>query len=137
MTKRSGSLRVNGYVHILLVEDQPINLQVAARMLETLNIGLEIETTIATDGARAVELASQDRFDLILVADVLYDRANLPWLDRLCERAPAVLLGDSRVRDFSHPSFRRLGEWEASTWPDLDESPAFRRVSLYAAGMLD
>ena len=57
----------SAYVNILLVEDQPINLQVAARMLETLNIGLEIETTIATDGARAVELASQDRFDLILM----------------------------------------------------------------------
>ena len=74
--------------------------------------------------------------DLVTAADVLYDRANLPWLDRLCARAPSVLLGDSRVRDFSHPAFRRLGEWEASTWPDLDESAAFRRVSLYAAGEL-
>jgi PAS domain S-box-containing protein len=54
-------------VNILLVEDQPINRQVAARMLETVNIGLEIETTIAVDGAQAVELARQQRFDLILM----------------------------------------------------------------------
>ncbi len=71
-------------------------------------------------------------FDIILVADVLYDRENLPWLDRFLERAPAVLLADSRVRDFSHPGYRRLGQWESSTFPDLYESAEFRRVSIYA-----
>ena len=70
-------------------------------------------------------------FDLILVADVLYDRENLPWLDRFLQRAPAVLVADSRVRDFSHPGYRRLDQWESTTLPDLDESPEFRRVSVY------
>ena len=73
-------------------------------------------------------------FDLVLVADVLYDRANLPWLDRLLERAAAVLLADSRIRDFSHPAYRQLGCRQSNTWPDLDESAEFRTVSLYAGG---
>lgn len=72
------------------------------------------------------------RFDAILVADVLYDRDNLPWLDRLADRADQVLVADSRIRDFSHPRYQKLGEWESNTLPDLDESPEFRRVSIYS-----
>ena len=44
-----------------------------------------------------------DRFDLILVADVLYDRANLPLLDQFLSRGREALVADSRVRDFAHP----------------------------------
>ncbi len=74
----------------------------------------------------------EGQFDVILVADVLYDRDNLPWLDRLADRAAEVLVADSRIRDFSHPRYRKLGEWESNTLPDLDESPEFRRVSIYS-----
>jgi predicted nicotinamide N-methyase len=73
-------------------------------------------------------------FDLILVADVLYDRENLPWLDKLLERAPTVLMADSRIRDFSHPGYHRIGVWRSSTWPDLDEAGEFRNVSVYLGG---
>ncbi len=69
--------------------------------------------------------------DLILVADVLYDRANLPWLSRLLARAPQVLVADSRVRNFAEPGYRHLGSRQSSTWPDLDEFDEFRCVNLY------
>ncbi|MDP3815248.1 methyltransferase [Pseudomonas sp.] len=74
-----------------------------------------------------------DRFDLILVADVLYDRANLPLLDQFLSRGRQALVADSRVRDFQHPLYRRLGLLEACTWPDLAEPAEFRQVSLYYA----
>ncbi|MDH0302305.1 MULTISPECIES: 50S ribosomal protein L11 methyltransferase [unclassified Pseudomonas] len=77
--------------------------------------------------------AEADRFDLILVADVLYDRANLPLLDQFLSRARQALVADSRVRDFSHPLYRPLGVLEALTLPDLAEPHEFRRVSLYHA----
>jgi len=77
--------------------------------------------------------AEHDRFDLILVADVLYDRANLPLLDRFLERGRQVLVADSRVRDFDHPRYRHLGILDALTLPDLAEPHEFRRVSLYHA----
>jgi predicted nicotinamide N-methyase len=51
--------------------------------------------------------AEADRFDLILVADVLYDRANLPLLDEFLSRGRQALVADSRVRDFSHPHTAR------------------------------
>ncbi len=77
--------------------------------------------------------AEADRFDLIIVADVLYDRANLPLLDQFLTRGKHVLVADSRVRDFQHPLYQRLAIIEACTWPDLAEPAEFRHVSLYHA----
>ncbi|MGV8862064.1 MAG: class I SAM-dependent methyltransferase [Pseudomonas sp.] len=77
--------------------------------------------------------AEIDRFDLILVADVLYDRANLPLLDQFLSRGRQALVADSRVRDFQHPAYLRLAMLEAHTLPDLAEPAEFRNVSLYHA----
>lgn len=77
--------------------------------------------------------AEADRFDLILVADVLYDRANLPLLDLFLSRGREALVADSRVRDFQHPLYRRIEMLEAMTLPDLAEPEEFRHVSLYHA----
>lgn len=77
--------------------------------------------------------AETDRFDLIIVADVLYDRANLPLLDQFLSRGQQALVADSRVRDFQHPLYQRLGIMQACTWPDLAEPMEFRQVSLYHA----
>lgn len=74
-----------------------------------------------------------DRFDLILVADVLYDRANLPLLDQFLTRGRQALVADSRVRDFKHPAYRRLAMLHAHTLPDLAEPHEFQDVSLYHA----
>lgn len=75
----------------------------------------------------------EDRYDLIIVADVLYDRANLPLLDEFLGRGREALVADSRVRDFSHPLYQRLGILDGCTWPDLAEPAEFRHVSLYHA----
>ncbi|WP_434655307.1 methyltransferase [Pseudomonas sp. R3-56] len=77
--------------------------------------------------------AEADCFDLILVADVLYDRANLPLLDQFLSRGREALVADSRVRDFQHPLYRRIEMFEAMTLPDLAEPEEFRHVSLYHA----
>ena len=74
-----------------------------------------------------------DRFDLILVADVLYDRENLPLLDVFPTRGQQTLVADSRVRDFKHPQYRQLAMLKALTLPDLAEPHEFRNVSLYYA----
>ncbi|MDL5600201.1 50S ribosomal protein L11 methyltransferase [Bacillus subtilis] len=86
-----------------------------------------------TLGYSADFFAEADRFDLVVVADVLYDRANLPLLDHFLSRGREALVADSRVRDFAHPLYRRLAMLEACTWPDLAEPEQFRHVSLYHA----
>ena len=77
--------------------------------------------------------AEADRFDLILVADVLYDRENLPLLDHFLARGQQALVAESRVRDFRHPLYRQLEMLKALTLPDLAEPHEFRNVSLYHA----
>lgn len=69
--------------------------------------------------------------DVILVADVLYDRANLDWLPRFRRRAAQVLVADSRVKNFNATGYRRIGAFTSTTWPDLDEFDEFRSVQLY------
>lgn len=82
-------------------------------------------------GYSADFFAEDDRFDLILVADVLYDRANLALLDQFATRGREVLVADSRVRDFQHPDYVTLTTLDALTLPDLAEPWEFRKVSLY------
>lgn len=84
-------------------------------------------------GYSADFFSEADRFDLILVADVLYDRANLPLLDHFLTRGRQALVADSRVRDFRHPAYQRIAILHALTLPDLAEPHEFRDVSLYQA----
>lgn len=77
--------------------------------------------------------AVEGPLDLIIVADVLYDRANLDWLARFIERAERVLVADSRVRDFDYPPYRQVARQSSCTLPDLDESAEFRGVRIYLA----
>lgn len=81
------------------------------------------------------ELPDGVRYDLIAVADVLYDRDNLPLLEQLRARADTLLLADSRLKELPAAGFGYIGAFVSSTWPDLDESAEFRRVRLYSAGV--
>lgn len=78
--------------------------------------------------------AVQGPLDLIIVADVLYDRGNLCWLQRFVERAGQVLVADSRVKDFDYPPYRQVAQEASCTLPDLDESAEFRDVRIYHGG---
>lgn len=75
--------------------------------------------------------ALTQHFDIVLAADVLYDRANLPLLDHLLQLGDEVWVADSRIRDFNHPSFEKIMVAESFTFPDLDESAEFRCVTIY------
>lgn len=101
---------------------------------------LAIAATRANAALNDVELVLTDDFgnvdgelDLILVADVLYDRGNLPWLERFAQRASEVLVADSRVKDFVYPPYRQVARRDSCTIPNLDESAEFRDVRLYLA----
>jgi predicted nicotinamide N-methyase len=72
-------------------------------------------------------------FDLVIAADVLYDRENLPLLRQFLARAPEVLVADSRIKNFDMPPYRAVARVQSSTWPDLDEFDEFRDVRIYFA----
>lgn len=69
--------------------------------------------------------------DMIIVADVLYDKANLSWLDLFVQKANQTIIADSRIKNFSHPSYKKTSSMQSFTLPDLDESQEFRHVTLY------
>lgn len=74
--------------------------------------------------------------DLLIAADVLYDKANLPLLDVFLKKAPEVLVADSRVKNFSFPPYQAIGQIDSFTVPDLDELDEFRLVNLYKASRI-
>ncbi len=92
---------------------------------------LNAETNAVNLAYSADFFADSESYDVILVADVLYDRANLPLLGEFLTRANRVLVADSRVKDFSFPGYRHLQFQRATTIPDLAESEEFSRVNVY------
>ena len=69
--------------------------------------------------------------DLLLMADVLYDRSNLPLLSLAQSHASAVLVADSRVTDLPDRSYREIARIEALTIPNLGEFDEFRTAHLF------
>lgn len=72
-----------------------------------------------------------DSFDLLIAADVLYDRANLPLLNAFNRYAPDILIADSRVKEAELSPYIKFNSMESSTEPDLDELDEFRYVNFY------
>jgi len=114
-----------GAVEVIVCDIDPLALQ-ATRLNAALN---EVEFTITDD-----YYGVSGDIDLIIVADVLYDQTNFPWLQRFVERADQVLIADSRVKNFDHPPYCQIERRDSCTIPDLDESAEFRDVRIYCAG---
>jgi predicted nicotinamide N-methyase len=72
-----------------------------------------------------------DEVDLLIAADVLYDKSNLALLDQLTDISAKFLLADSRIKDFSFPGFNLQATMRSHTVPDLAESEEFSQVRLY------
>jgi predicted nicotinamide N-methyase len=74
----------------------------------------------------------QGRVDLIIAADVLYDRDNLGWLARLPDYAAEILIADSRIRDPQvFQDYDSIATVIATTIPDLDELKEYGEVKIY------
>ncbi len=69
--------------------------------------------------------------DVVLMADVLYDRANLPLLDAAAALNAHVIVADSRIRDLGRSDFAPIFELQALTFPNLGEFDEFRTVRLF------
>jgi predicted nicotinamide N-methyase len=72
--------------------------------------------------------------DLLLMADVLYDRSNLPLLEHAATRAAEILVADSRIATLPDPAYQQIGQLEALTFPNLGEFDEFRTVRFFRRG---
>ncbi len=95
------------------------------------------ELNATENGVTAESLAHLDDApvapDLIVAADILYDRGNLPLLAELAASS-AVLLADSRIPDLDPDGYTRFAQVEATTWPDPGEDKQFNHVRLFHCG---
>lgn len=87
--------------------------------------GVHVELSDDLDACLAVA-------ERLTAADILYDRDNLPLLARFRAAGVPLWLADSRIADLDPPGFTLLGQWPASTWPDLGESEQYNRVRIFA-----
>ncbi|NIP15339.1 MAG: hypothetical protein GWM88_11735 [Pseudomonadales bacterium] len=81
-------------------------------------VQLEISSTLPT------------RCDLMLMADVLYDRANLPLLTTAQHHADEVLVADSRIHELPDPAYLAIATIVAATFPNLGEFDEFSTVRV-------
>jgi predicted nicotinamide N-methyase len=71
------------------------------------------------------------RCDVLLMADVLYDRQNLPLLNTAQACAVEVLVADSRVTTLPDPSYREIARIKALTLPNLGEFDEFGTAHVF------
>jgi len=69
--------------------------------------------------------------DIIIAADVLYDRENFSWIDELKDIAHDIIIADSRVKSDLLKGYKIIDRITASTVPDLDEFKEFSDVRIY------
>ena len=77
--------------------------------------------------------AMEDGFDLMLMADVLYDKSNYPLLETVRRLAAEVIVADSRIATIEHSAFQLFHTSEALTYPNLGEFDEFREVRFFRA----
>lgn len=97
------------------------------------------QATLANAAGNDVELqvgeeAPEDRVDLLLLADFLYDQSHLPLFDRLRARASEVLVVDSRLVALQRDGFVFLGESRGQAVPDLDPHREFGLLRFWYQG---
>lgn len=85
---------------------------------------------VAVDLVDDLDHLSTDH-DMALMADVLYDRANLALLDRVAEHAAEILVADSRIAALPDVRYRQIREIPALTYPNLGEFDEFGTVRLF------
>jgi predicted nicotinamide N-methyase len=72
-------------------------------------------------------------FDMIITADVLYDRENHSLLEKFLTYAPEIFVADSRIKTIDVIPYQKLAEITTTTLPDLHEGDEFNHVSIYHA----
>ncbi len=70
--------------------------------------------------------------DVLLMADVLYDKQNLPLLSLAQQHADTVLVADSRVTTLPDPAYREIASIKSLTLPNLGEFDEFNTAHVFA-----
>jgi predicted nicotinamide N-methyase len=111
-----------GAARVVACDNDPDALQATGANATLNRVTLELCDDLAAAGSD---------HDLLCMADVLYDRGNLPLLRAATARAREVLVADSRIATLPEPGYRLIGQMHARTFPNLGEFDEFATVRLF------
>ncbi len=77
-----------------------------------------------------------DNFDMIITADLLYDKENQYFMEKFLSYAPLVFVAESRLKTIDVTPYEKITEITTSSLPDLYEPDEFKKVSIYRASNL-
>ncbi len=99
---------------------------------------LALEAVRVNAAINAVEIetipdlsALAGRVDIVLMADVLYDKSNLPLLSSISSLCGEMLVADSRIKSLPEGGYRLIEELNARTFPNLGEFDEFATVRVF------
>ena len=118
---------LSGARKVLACDIDPVSLEAVSANADLNHVAIEV--------SKDFQSAAGEGLDVILAADVLYDVDIFPFVKRFPELASEVVLADSRVRDLSLEPYRKIGQGQAVTCPDLHEPEEYRQVSIYGASL--
>lgn len=96
-----------------------------ARLASEVNAALnDVEITVADQ--------LPEHCDVLLMADVLYDKQNLPLLGLAQQHADTVLVADSRVTTLPDPAYQEIANIKSLTFPNLGEFDEFNTAHVFA-----
>jgi len=72
-----------------------------------------------------------EEYEVIIAADVLYDKENFSFLEMFLSRSFDIIIADSRVRSIDLHGYEKIAEMKARTIPDLNEADEFNNVNIY------
>ncbi len=101
------------------------NALLASKINSTLN-----QTSIETC-CDITELEIDRSSAILLIADVFYDRDNIPLLQTFINDYYDVIIADSRVKPSELNGMRETACYESCTVPDLAEASDFNSVRVY------
>jgi len=101
------------------------NALLASKTNSTLN-----QTAIETH-CDITQLGIDPSSAILLIADVFYDRDNIPLLQDFINDYYDVIVADSRVKPSELSGMRETARYESCTIPDLAEASDFNSVGVY------
>jgi predicted nicotinamide N-methyase len=114
--------KLAGAQRVIACDIDPHSLDACAENAKLNNVNIELLADI---------YGLSGHVDMIIAADVLYDRDNFPWIDELKGFAKEIIIADSRVKSDLLNGYEIIDRITASTVPDLDEFKEFNDVRIY------
>jgi len=106
-----------------------LDIDRAALTASTVNAELnQVEVTFCDDLAN-VDLPRHET--VLTIADVFYDRDNIPMLAEFIKQYGDVIVADSRVKPSELKGVEEVKRYHSCTVPDLGESTDFNSVGVY------